>query len=448
MHPDFPKKYKETIAGIQNYYALVVPQHYLFPIDEFQKEVWKEKIKKLRTQKEAKLLLKEIDFVTAHFSQNQDYHIKQIIRSIFDEKKAPIIDTAEKAIQKRKREFELKEFENHEIIITGFGKSLGIAKNHLTVKVEGKLVQKVPLQNVEHISIQSEACSISSKLIIHCAKNKIPIDFTDFGGEPEARLYDTMNDMYELWHQQFLHLYSTEAVHTANAIIIAKIKNQKKLIQYFSKYAKKHEPDLSEALPFALKNLDNQLSKIKALKSNSINEHREKLINIEAQASLTYWEIVRLMIDEETNFETRTRKGAKDLVNSLINYGYSILYRHVWTSILQQGLNPSFSYIHQPRKYEGTLIFDLIESFRQPIVDRAIISLINKRTELKIKDGKLDSATKQKLIVAVNDRLRRYDTYLGERKTMLKIIKKQAWHFVQHIKNPEIKVKPYQMSEW
>lgn len=449
---NFPKKYHETIQGIKNYYAKLIPQHYLFILDEFQIDVWQKKLtgqKNIRTKKEIKIILNEIHFITPDFSQNENFHLQKIVNFVFESIHTKAITSAEKAVRKRKREYELKEFENHEIVISGFGKSIGIAKANCTIKQDGKLIQKVPLEKVEHISIQTESCSISSKLITYCAYNKIPIDFTDFSGEPEARLFSANNDTYNLWHLQFLHLFSENAIDLAKSIIIAKIKNQKKLLQYFNKYAKQKELDLPDAFTKSIECMNNCILKTKDIHAeNSLEKIRDKLIHLEAQSSLAYWEIIRIMIDEETNFNNRIRKGASDLVNSMLNYGYSILYRHVWTSILQQGLNPSFSYIHTPRKYEGTLIFDFIETFRQPIVDRAIISLINKKTKLSTEKGKLSEDTRKKVIIAVNDRLRRYDTYLGERKTMFNIIKKQTQHFVAHLQDSSIQFKPYQMSKW
>ncbi|HMZ34975.1 MAG TPA: CRISPR-associated endonuclease Cas1, partial [Chitinophagales bacterium] len=393
-------------------------------------------------------LLQPLLFITDIFAQNEIFHKNQQCNIIYESLSSKFAIDAAAILRKRKREYELKEFENHEIIITGFGKSIGMAKNHCTVKQDGKLIQKVPLLNVEHISIQTDACSISAALINYCAEKNIPIDFTDFSGEPTARLFSAMNDTYQLWHLQFLHLFNTEAQQVACALIIAKINNQKKLIRYFSKYGKKHILELAPALQQSLECLDQCIEKIKNRNIHQLDELRQKLINIEAQASLAYWEIVRIFLDEETNFDNRIRKGATDLVNSLINYGYSILYRHVWTSILRQGLHPSFSYIHQAKKFEGTLVFDFIEPFRQPIVDRAVISLINRKTTLEVKNGKLTDDTKKKLIIAVNDRLRRYDTYLGERKTMFNIINKQAQHYVQYLHDDCKKFKPYQMSKW
>lgn len=447
----FLSKYPETLQGIIHYYGKLVPQHLLFPIDEHQKEVFYKKIeqiKSIKTNKAVSLILENLQFITPHFEKNKAFHKEEILLKLQEKRKAKKITSAEQAVKKRKREYELKATENHEIVITGFGKSVGIAKNNLTIKENAKIIQTIALHNVEHIAIQTNACNISSKLIEYCAEKKIPIDFLDFSGEPYAKIFSPLNDTYKLWYQQFIHLQTEEAVKVAKSLIIAKIKNQIKLMKYYGKYAKYHEKDLPNALETAAEKITHLIKIIKTTEAKHIEQLRPQLIGWEAQASIHYWDIVRVLIDEETTFQTRRRKGATDLVNSMLNYGYSILYRHVWGSLLRQGLNPTFSYIHTPQKFEGTLVFDFIEPFRQPIVDRAVISMINKKTKLEVKNGQLADDTKKKLIEAVNDRIRRYDIYLGERLNYIEIIKKQAQHYSHYLMGRQKEFKPYQMSKW
>ncbi|MBL0286696.1 MAG: CRISPR-associated endonuclease Cas1, partial [Bacteroidetes bacterium] len=130
------------------------------------------------------------------------------------------------------------------MVVTGFGKSIGISKSTLTIKENAKVLQTFPLSTVEHIAIQTNACNISSKLIEYCADNKIPIDFLDFNGQPYAKIFSPLNDTYQLWYLQFEHLQQPTAIAIAKDLVLAKINNQAKLLKYFSKYAKYHETDL------------------------------------------------------------------------------------------------------------------------------------------------------------------------------------------------------------
>src|SRR5690606_36614766 len=70
----------------------------------------------------------------------------------------------------------------------------------------------------------------------------------------------------------------------------------------------------------------------------------------------------------------------RDRFNALLSFGYSLLYRDVVSALLRVGLEPSFGILHQPRSAAYPLALDLMESFRVPIVDMAVLGAVNRRT--------------------------------------------------------------------
>ena len=82
------------------------------------------------------------------------------------------------------------------------------------------------------------------------------------------------------------------------------------------------------------------------------------------RAASTYWGPAKLLMEDEREFPGRRTKGATDLINSVLNYGYGILYSRVWRAVAPAGLNPYLSFLHEPRLNTPTLIFDMIEEFR------------------------------------------------------------------------------------
>ena len=451
-NPDFPQKYYETLAGINNYYGRILPEYHLFIIDEYIKELWKNKVtklKKLRSKKAIKKQLKHLKFLTDHFNRNFNYHRDLLIDEILQYYKKQKITDADKAIAKRKKQYEQKSGKNNHIHISGYGLSIGMSKKQIRIKSKGKIIEKFNTLNIKTITISSKAISVSGKFIEFCAKKNIPVDFTNNKGEVYAKLFNPNKINNNLWLEQQKHINSPEFYKVAIEIAGAKIKNQQKLIKYFSKYALKTEKDIQEILPQTLQNLNNYYDKLSQLEHKEPHKFRQRVMAIEGLSSAEYWHWFRLMIDEETDFENRKHQGATDLVNSMLNYAYAILYRHIWTGIIQEGLYPGFSYIHAPHKKKGTLIFDLIETFRQPVADRAIISLINRKSKLEIdKNGLLTPDTKQKLIKAVNSRLTRFDTYQKERTRMLEIINRQTKELKKYILKQTNRFKAYQMSKW
>jgi CRISPR-associated protein Cas1 len=79
---------------------------------------------------------------------------------------------------------------------------------------------------------------------------------------------------------------------------------------------------------------------------------------------------MKALLWQRVGFEGRVRSGAPDLVNSMLNYGYGILYSRLLGVLLRTGLNVNISFLHKPQEGKTSLLFDFIEEFRPPVVDR------------------------------------------------------------------------------
>ena len=123
-------------------------------------------------------------------------------------------------------------------------------------------------------------------------------------------------------------------------------------------------------------NLVNELNKIELEGAYSVT--RDRLFTTEAQISGLYWECMKLCAPSELGFEKRVRYQAADVVNNMLNYGYGILYQRVWQAVLRAGLNPHISFLHAFQPNKPTLVYDLVEEYRQPFVDRAVFNILTK----------------------------------------------------------------------
>lgn len=104
-------------------------------------------------------------------------------------------------------------------------------------------------------------------------------------------------------------------------------------------------------------------------KAKNYSQRNEKytaeLMAIESQAAIAYWSYIRVLTaDDGIDFIRREHQGATDLLNSLLNYGYAILYARVWKNILAAKLNPSIGVLHAKQDGKPTLVFDVVELFR------------------------------------------------------------------------------------
>src|SRR5207248_5647050 len=133
---------------------------------------------------------------------------------------------------------------------------------------------------------------------------------------------------------------------------------------------------------------------------------RQEAMNLEARGARHYWDATRALVRSDLDWASRQTRGAQDLVNQCLNYGYGILYAQVERAILLAGLDPYAGYLHEDRPGKPSLVLDLIEEFRSYAVDRCVFALLNQRVPLAQDDhGRLDDATRSMLAKRVNERL-------------------------------------------
>ena len=130
----------------------------------------------------------------------------------------------------------------------------------------------------------------------------------------------------------------------------------------------------------------------------------------------------------------------------MLNYGYAILSVRVCQALLAAQLNPYESIIHAPRNGKPTLVYDVMEIFRSQVVDRVVISLVQKGQDLEIRNTLLTDKTRQLLVKAVMERLSRYEKFKGEDMKMEQIILRQTKLLARAFEGEE-KFKPY-IAKW
>jgi CRISPR-associated protein Cas1 len=109
-----------------------------------------------------------------------------------------------------------------------------------------------------------------------------------------------------------------------------------------------------------------------------------ELLGVEGNAAREYFALMPHFlskeIDTRLSFDGRTRRPPRDRVNALLSFGYALLYKRVVAAIIAVGLHPGVGFYHRPRSSAHPLALDLMELFRVPIVDMAVIGALNRKT--------------------------------------------------------------------
>ncbi len=147
---------------------------------------------------------------------------------------------------------------------------------------------------------------------------------------------------------------------------------------------------------------------------------RDSLMGYEGAAARAYFKAISGLVAPAAGGEMvpigRTRRPPRDPFNALLSFGYGLLYRDVVGAILRVGLDPAFGFFHRPRSTAFPLALDLMELFRVPIVDMAVLGAVNRRTFDVIEDFSVAgpqvwlSESGRKKFIAVYER-RKHEEY-------------------------------------
>lgn len=443
----------QSLEGITRYYARIVSQDYLRSLDDYLFEkikIWTQAhASEIKNKAVLTNLLQGIPFQSIEYQLYKSRVIFDITELYLQQK---TLEKGEQTnlknkdiIRQRKKEYRKRERENKELLVNTPGCFIGLTSKGVTVKQQGRIIYQQPVGALTHITVAAKGITLSSNLIDYCLAHKITIDFFNSSGGHTGSILSNKYLESTLWNKQ-----ATCGVEKRNilaaSIILGKLRNQLALVKYFHKYHKKRYPYLNEKFKAFTEFYHSFQATLKS-KCYDKEVLITYLIGNEAQGAVYYWNYVRsLLSDDHIGFEKRVRRGATDLVNMMLNYGYAILYNRVWQAILGAKLNPFDSIIHCRQIGKPTFVYDMVEIFRAQVVDRVVISLIQKSVPLRTEKGLLDAGTRKQVSQGVLERLNRYENYRGEELTLEDIIRRQMSEIACFIEK-DVKYKPY-IAKW
>ena len=311
-----------------------------------------------------------------------------------------------------------------QLLVSGFGLFIGKKSERIIVKQGKKICAQVPLMRLQELVIASRGVSLSSDLIEELCARGIRIACLTSSGKPFALVTSPMlTATVETRRAQFAATNSERGADLCRWIVAGKLHNQEKLLRYFAK-SRDGEPKM--ALTAAASSLRRLRRSALGVTGASPDEVRSELMGFEGAGGRMYWQQIRNLLPNDLGFEGRSHQGASDGVNAALNYGYGILTSHVWGAVMNAGLEPFAGFLHVDRSGKPSLVLDLIEEFRQPVVDRAILAWLNKGGQLKLERGILDSASRENVASRVLLRLVATEQHRGKQHQVRSIVQMQA----------------------
>jgi CRISPR-associated protein Cas1 len=341
------------------------------------------------------------------------------------------------------------------LIVDQFGVHLSKHSKRLKVMRLGegtpseRLVQQAPLLHLESVLIASRGVSLSADAVEACCERGIPIHFLSGRGQPYAALYSAgLTGTVQTRRAQLLAYDDRRSLALVLAFAEGKINNQATLLKYMAKYRKEADPDLFAALSQAADEVQAHTEQLGRLKGEKAADVREQMMGIEGRAAQRYWSAVKGVLPESYGWPGRRGRGARDPVNAALNYGYGILYGQVERAVVLAGLDPYAGFAHADRPGKPSLVLDLIEEFRAPVVDRTVFALANKRVPLEQDErGLLTQETRRTLAEKVLARLESPARYERKRHPLRAIIQMQARHVATFLRGDRSRYVPF-VAQW
>jgi len=478
------EKLNEEMAGWRRYYGKVCAPADLERIDLDVAEMLVRLIRRQRekkllgTRKEALLVLEELQFTSPAYLLTKRKRTRDIVKRAFlpandvehykevaaarnvsgrvhqrppdklqDGKVSGSTDPA-LSISVQRRKYEKKYSEMHDLVVSTPGVFLGKRGRHIVVRRGRKNLRKVSTLNLRNITILSSGVAFSSDVVRFCSGQGITIHFLAYNGKPYASIVAPEASHTATGLLQLKAVGNEKGKKLACSIVKGKVRNQINLVKYYLKYRKDRDPDYVNACRIALEDMEERVNELKFLTlGKDYDLFRNRLFSIEGRASSSYWDAVTVLLDDDVVFPGRKRRGANDLVNSLLNYGYGVLYARIWGAVTTAGLNPCISFLHKEQPGKPTLVYDLIEEFRQQAVDRPVFAMITKGEPLVMEKQLLTKETRSRVVENVLERLHVKIPFRGGRKSLEEIIRHQARAVVKFIKGESKTYRPF-IAKW
>lgn len=289
--------------------------------------------------------------------------------------------------------------------------------------------RQVAFSRLRSVTISGRGITISSDLMEALVERGIHVSFLSAQGHPVASLHAPGLCATVQTRRAQLAAYNThQGFELARAFVQGKLRNQRHNLLYFAKYLKTADAPRYQSLLKKTDGIRNLRRQVTALELDALRlaRLRDQLMGFEGAGGRLYWEAVSILLSGKVEFSGRVTRGATDPVNSALNYGYGILYSQVFGAVANAGLEPFAGFLHVDRPGKPSLVLDLVEEFRAPVVDRPILAWLHQGGALDCDEHGLTTRVRRSIADRVLGRLGTSVPYSGKRYLLRMVIQMQA----------------------
>lgn len=305
----------------------------------------------------------------------------------------------------------------------------------------------IPLRDLDRI-ILSSAVSLTGSALAELLRREIPVAYIDGRGRFLGSFQPATPDHGASRLRQFQRLSDPAfALVSAGRIIVAKIYNQRRLLQRIAANRRAEDHPVPAGIPFALNSLDRAMSAAGNAKDlASLRGH-------EGLAAAAYFAAWAMLLPPDFPFQRRSTRPPLNPVNAVLSFASTLVYNETHAFLHSHGLDPALGILHATENGRWSLALDLMEPFRPVLAEALTLDLFSHKmlneTHFEPHEGGtyLTRNGRAKLLLQYEKRMERQfmSEAAGHRTTLRQQLENQAILFKSALDDPS-RFEPFLMN--
>jgi len=237
--------------------------------------------------------------------------------------------------------------------------------NRIVVEKNRCKIADIPVNTVTDLSIMGNV-QITTQALHLLMEKGIDVNYFTYSGKYLGQLgAESSKNIFLRFEQYARYQDMEERLKMGRIIVSNKIDNQIEVIKNYN----------WKGMDYDYKDDIKSIERIKmTIKDKSTNN---ELMGIEGSCSQIYFRSFGKMFRGEIRFEKRNRRPPKDPVNVILSLAYTLLTKEVEATLDANSFETYLGFLHGIRYGRKSLALDIVEEFRQPVVDRLVVRLFN-----------------------------------------------------------------------
>lgn len=240
------------------------------------------------------------------------------------------------------------------------------SSERIIVSKGGSTLFEVPVIQMDNIALIGNV-QITAQALHMLLEKGVDVSYFSYSGKYLGHTAaESSKNIFLRFQQYAFYLDEKKRLEMAKIIVRNKIKNQMSVI-------KRHHWDGSG---YGWK--DDLLQMEKYLGTLDGKASPNEVLGVEGICSNIYFGAFGNMLKCDFKFHGRNRRPPKDPVNVIISLAYTFLTKEMCNALDAESFETYLGFLHGIRYGRKSLALDMIEEFRQPMIDRLVILLFNK----------------------------------------------------------------------